>query len=175
MVRMEMMVTRMDHTKRQDLNVTFDDTKNKPMDCFNYLKERRPAPCPISLPARAGFVSLRRTMSGQDWQDARCQLWHSMISCCMRRGGMHPRPLLMPSSRKPHSLRLLPAISLLSAKSLSPARHQAGLSTLRRRCQIVTTQMSSNLPPPPPTPSLNFSKQGIHATFGECYCTSFVF
>ena len=41
MVRMEMMmVTWMDHRKRQGINVTFDDTKNKAMECFNYLKEK---------------------------------------------------------------------------------------------------------------------------------------
>ena len=40
MVRMEKtLVTWMDHRKRQGLNVTFDDTKNKVMECFNYLKE----------------------------------------------------------------------------------------------------------------------------------------
>ena len=41
MVRMEkMLVTWMDHRKRQGVNVTFDDTNNKTMECFNYLKEK---------------------------------------------------------------------------------------------------------------------------------------
>ena len=36
MVRMEkILVTWMDHRKRQDLNVTFDDTKNKAMECYS--------------------------------------------------------------------------------------------------------------------------------------------
>ena len=40
MVRTEkMLVTRMDHRKRQGLNVTFDDTKKKAMECFNHLKQ----------------------------------------------------------------------------------------------------------------------------------------
>ena len=33
MVQMEKMITWMGHWKRQSLNVTFDDTKNKAMDC----------------------------------------------------------------------------------------------------------------------------------------------
>ena len=41
-----------------------------------------------------------------------------------------------------------------------------------RRCQMLTTQMSSNFAPPPPPPP---SKQGLLATFGECYYIIFVF
>ena len=96
------------------------------------------------------------------------------ISCCMRRGGMHPRPLLrvlMPASRKLRSLRVLPVTSL------SQASQQAGLPALHRcrRRQILTTPMLSNSPPPPPTLYLNFRKQGLQATFSECYCIIFVF
>ena len=41
MVCMEkMLVMWMDQRKRQGLNMTFDDTKNKAMDCYNYLKEK---------------------------------------------------------------------------------------------------------------------------------------
>ena len=40
MVRMEkMLVTWMNHRKRQGLNVTFDDTKKKAMECYNHLKK----------------------------------------------------------------------------------------------------------------------------------------
>ena len=63
MVRMEMLVTWMEYSKHQGRNMTFDDTKNKAMECFSYLKEKRQAPCLISLPALAGFISLRCTMA----------------------------------------------------------------------------------------------------------------
>ena len=40
MVQMEkMLVTWMDHRKRQGLKVTFDDTKKKAMECFNHLRQ----------------------------------------------------------------------------------------------------------------------------------------
>ena len=95
----------------------------------------------------------------------------------MRRGEKHRRQLSMPSSGKLRSPRLLPATSLLPAKSLTPAKslspapHQAALPAQmfrRLRHQMLTTQASFNSPPPPPTPSLNLSKQGLQATFGEC-------
>ena len=48
MVRLQkMLVTWMDHRKRQGLNVTFDDFKKKAMGCYNHLKERETAPYPI--------------------------------------------------------------------------------------------------------------------------------
>ena len=79
--------------------------------------------------------------------------------------------LLMPSSRKPHALRLLPAMNLI------PACLQAGLPALHRchRRQRSTTSTSCNSPPPPPTPSLDLSKQGLESTFGEFYCIIFAF
>ena len=40
----KMLVMWMDHRKHQDLNVTSDDTKNKIMDCYNYLKEKETGP-----------------------------------------------------------------------------------------------------------------------------------
>ena len=47
MVRMEkMLVTWMDQRKCQGLDMTFDDTKKKAMDCFSYLKEKETGPVP---------------------------------------------------------------------------------------------------------------------------------
>ena len=63
MVRMEMMlVTWMDHRKHQGLNVTFDDAKNKAMECFSYLKEKETGPMHDFSDSKAGFVSLRCAM-----------------------------------------------------------------------------------------------------------------
>ena len=78
-----------------------------------------------------------------------------MSSCSTRRGGKQRRQLSMPSSGKPHSLRILLATSLLPATSLSPAPPQAALPALlfRSLClcrQTLTTQASFNSPPPPP-------------------------
>ena len=41
----KMLVTWIDHRKRQGFNVTFDDTK-KAMDCCNHLKEKETGPIP---------------------------------------------------------------------------------------------------------------------------------
>ena len=47
MVRLEkMMVTWMDHHKRQGRNVTFDDTKKAAMDYYQHLKEKEIGPVP---------------------------------------------------------------------------------------------------------------------------------
>ena len=59
----KMLVTWMDHRKRQGLNVAFDDTKNKAMECFSYLKEKETGPVPDFVPAWAGFRSLRCAMA----------------------------------------------------------------------------------------------------------------
>ena len=47
MVRTEkMLATWMDHRKRQGLNVTFDNTKKKAMECFSHLKQKETGPVP---------------------------------------------------------------------------------------------------------------------------------
>ena len=46
-VRLEkMLVTWMDHRKRQGLNVAFNDTKKKAMECYQHLKEKETTPLP---------------------------------------------------------------------------------------------------------------------------------
>ena len=47
MVRIEkMLVTWMDHRKRQGLNVTFDEAKKKAMECYNHPKKKETGPAP---------------------------------------------------------------------------------------------------------------------------------
>ena len=47
MVHMEeMLVTWMEHRKRQGLNITFNDTKKKAMECYHHLKEMETSPVP---------------------------------------------------------------------------------------------------------------------------------
>ena len=56
MVRLEkMLVTWMDHRKRQGLNTTFDDTKKKAMDCYSHLKEKETGPVPNFVASTGGF------------------------------------------------------------------------------------------------------------------------
>ena len=69
MVRMEkMLVTWMDHRRHQGLNVTFDNTKNKAMECYSYLKEKETGPLPdfiaitgwfYQFKVRCGFHSIK--------------------------------------------------------------------------------------------------------------------
>ena len=48
MVRVEkMLVTWMDHRKRQGLSVTFDDTKKGALEIYDHLKAKKTAPYPI--------------------------------------------------------------------------------------------------------------------------------
>ena len=45
MIRLEkMLVTWMNHGKRQGLNLTFDDTKKKAMECYDHLKAKETGP-----------------------------------------------------------------------------------------------------------------------------------
>ena len=58
MVCMEMLVTWMDHRKRQGLNVTFDDTKKKAMDCHTFLKEET-SPVPEFVASMGRFYKFK--------------------------------------------------------------------------------------------------------------------
>ena len=97
---------------------------------------------------------------------------------------------LLYEKRRDKSLATLDAFfskaSLLeaSASDEPPTRDepQPGMSTGGFACVTSVSSSSdtddpdvANSLPPPPTPSLNLSKQGLHATFGECYCIIFVF
>ena len=56
MVQMEkMLVMWMDRRKCQGLNVTFEDTKNKAMNCYSYLKEKETGPVPDFIASTAWF------------------------------------------------------------------------------------------------------------------------
>ena len=60
MVRMEMMlVTSMDHRKRLGINMTFDDTRNKVMESFNYLKEKETSPVPNFVSSMGWFCKFK--------------------------------------------------------------------------------------------------------------------
>ena len=60
MIHMEkMLVDRMDHRKHQGLNVTFDDTKKKAMDCYNYLKEKETGPVPKFVASTVWFYKFK--------------------------------------------------------------------------------------------------------------------
>ena len=71
MVRMEkMFVMWKDQRKHQGLNVTFDNTKNKAMDYYNYLKEKEIGPIPkfsantgwfYKFKTRYGFHNVKRS------------------------------------------------------------------------------------------------------------------
>ena len=56
--------------RRLGINMTFDDTKNKAMECFNYLKEEETSPVPdfiasmswfYKFKTRYGFHSVKRS------------------------------------------------------------------------------------------------------------------
>ena len=61
MVRMKkMLVMWMDHRKHQDLNMTFDDTKKKAMECFkffNHLKQKEMGPVPKFNASKGWFYN----------------------------------------------------------------------------------------------------------------------
>ena len=60
MVKLEkMLVSWMEHRKRQGLNVTFDDTKNKAMDCYSYLKEKETGPVPDFIVSTGWFYKFK--------------------------------------------------------------------------------------------------------------------
>ena len=64
MVRIEkMLVTWMNHRRRQGLNVTFDDTKNKMMECFSYMKEKETGPLPDFSASMSWYYKFRHTMA----------------------------------------------------------------------------------------------------------------
>ena len=60
MVPMEkVLVTWMDQRKRQGLNVTFDNTKKKAMDCYTFLKEKETCPVPKFVTSMGWFYKFK--------------------------------------------------------------------------------------------------------------------
>ena len=60
MVRMEMMmVTWMDQKKHQSLNVTFDNIKNKAMECYSYPREKETSPVPNFVASMDWFYKFK--------------------------------------------------------------------------------------------------------------------
>ena len=60
MVRIEkILVMWIDHRKRQGLNVTFDDNKNKAMECYSYLKENETGPVPNFVASMGWFYKFK--------------------------------------------------------------------------------------------------------------------
>ena len=56
MVRLEkMLVTWMDHCKRQGLSVAFDDTKKRSMDIYEHLKGKEEGPVPDFVASTGWF------------------------------------------------------------------------------------------------------------------------
>ena len=55
----KMLVTWMDHRKRQGLNLTFNDTKKKAIECFNHLKKRRMGPVPEFDASKGWFYKFK--------------------------------------------------------------------------------------------------------------------
>ena len=59
MVQIEkMLITWMDHRKRQALNMTFDDTKKTAMECYNHLKKKDTGPVPEFNSSTGWFYAL---------------------------------------------------------------------------------------------------------------------
>ena len=54
-----MLVTWMDHRKRQGLNVTSDDTKKAAMDCYNHLKGKETDPVHEFVTSLGWFYKLK--------------------------------------------------------------------------------------------------------------------
>ena len=62
MVRMKLLVTWTDHRNFQGINMTFDDIKNKAMECFNYVKEKENGPMPDFVTSTGyGFHSFKHS------------------------------------------------------------------------------------------------------------------
>ena len=60
MIRMEkMLVMWMDHRKCLGLNMTLDDNKNKAMECFNYLKEKKTGSVPDFIASTDWFYKFK--------------------------------------------------------------------------------------------------------------------
>ena len=59
MVRMEKVVTWLDHRKCQGLNMTFEDSKKKAMDCYSYLKKKETGPVPDFVASMGWFYKFK--------------------------------------------------------------------------------------------------------------------
>ena len=55
----KMLVTWMDHRRCQGLNMTFDDTKKKAMECYHHLKEKETGPVPEFVTSTGWFYKFQ--------------------------------------------------------------------------------------------------------------------
>ena len=55
----KMLVTWMDHRKRQGLSVTFNDTKRKTMECYHHLKAKEMGPLPEFVVSMGLFYNFK--------------------------------------------------------------------------------------------------------------------
>ena len=101
MVRMEkMLVMWMAHRKCQGVNVTFDNTKNKGMKCFNYLKEKEISPVPdfvagtgwfYKFKMRYGFHSIERSGEAKSANEDAAASYPDRLKPIIEEGGYKPQ------------------------------------------------------------------------------------
>ena len=92
----KMLVTWMDHRKRQGLNMTFNDTKKKAMECYHHLKAKETGPIPdfvastrwfYNFKARYAFRSVNRSGEAKSAEAGTSALYPDELKAIIERGG----------------------------------------------------------------------------------------
>ena len=96
-VKMEkLLVTWMDHRKCHGFNLTFDDAKNKAMECYSYLKEKETALVPYfsastgwfyKLSTRYGFHSVKRLGEAKNAEEDAAASFPDRLRAIIEEGG----------------------------------------------------------------------------------------
>ena len=99
-----MLVTWMDHRKRQGLNLTFDDTKKKAMDCYSYLKDKETGPVPdfvsstdwfYKFKIRYGFHNVKRLGEAKSTDKGATASYPDRLGAIIKEEGYKPSRFLI--------------------------------------------------------------------------------
>ena len=99
----KMLVTWMDHLKRQGLNVTFDDNKKEAMECYHQLKAKETGPVHDSVAstgwfynfkASYAFHSIKRSGEAKSADSDAAASFPDELRAITRRGGTSPSRFL---------------------------------------------------------------------------------
>ena len=103
MVRLEkMLVMWMDYRRRQGLNVTFDNTKKKVMECYHHLKEKETGPVPefvdstgwfYKFKSRYAFHSVKRSGEAKSADEDATASYPDCLRAIIKEGGYKPQQI----------------------------------------------------------------------------------
>ena len=161
MVCMErMLVTWMDHRKRQGRDVTFDDTRKKATDCYTFLKEKETSPVPKfvantgwfwKFKTHYGFHNVKHLGEAKSINEDAAASYPDRLRAIIEEGGYKPQQVFN-MDETGLQWKKMPDYTYITKERSVPGFKALMFRCRCCRCQMLMTQASSDLHPPPPIP-----------------------